>query len=648
MNLFFEESGHFKTGSVLSQAGEAYHVELPGGQRTKVRSRDVLIRYSSTDPAQLLAGAQVIAEEIDLDFLWEVAGEEEFTFDDLGAEYFGKKPEPAEAAGLLLRLHSAPMYFYKRGKGRYKAAPENALKAALASIERKKELAIIQERYVGQMVEGSFPDAMKPMAFQLLFRPDKNSMEYKALTQACAELQTTPERLMAAAGVIGSAEQLHLMRFLYEHFPRGRDFPAHEMEISIPELPLADVAAFSIDDTTTTEIDDALSVTAMSDGTFRIGIHIAAPALAMEPGDGLDTIARARMATVYMPGDKIAMLPEYFVRVFSLDEGEARPALSLYATVSQDDWQVIGTETKLERIQVENLRYPDLEEVVTEAALENNEGHYPHRDAIAVLWNFSRVLENIREAKRASFGLKPKMANQLDYNFYLDDGIVTIKARRRSSPVDKIVTEMMIFANSTLALLMHENGVPGLFRSQGVGRSHWSNRRQVRMQTHAAPHQDLGLDQYSWSTSPLRRYTDLVNQWQIIACIRHGVSAPLSAPFKPKDADLYAIASAFDTVHTAYSDFQHKMERFWCLRWLSQNDVQRAEATVIRDEIVRLDAIPLSVALQSVRTLSRGTKVVLDMIRWDEIDLSVEARLVEVLASPDDVDMDEADDEADV
>ena len=648
MNLFFEESGHFRTGSVLSQAGEAFHVELPGGQRSKVRARDVLIKYSATDPAQLMSGAQSIADEIDLDFLWEVAGEEEFDFTDLGTEYFGRKPEPAEAAGLLIRLHSAPMYFYKRGKGRYKAAPETALKAALASIERKKELAIIQERYVGQIKEGGFPDAMKPMAFQLLFKPDKNTMEYKALTQACMELQTTPERLMAAAGVIESAEELHVMRFLYEHFPKGRAFPSLETPVSIPDLPLADVAAFSIDDTTTTEIDDALSVTDRDDGTFRIGIHIAAPALAMTPGDALDSIARARMATVYMPGDKIAMLPEDYVRIFSLDEGDIRPAVSLYVTVSKEGYQELGTETKLERIRVENLRYPDLEEVATEENLEKNEGAVPHRDALVVLWRFALEQEKIRAAKRSGFGLKPKVANQLDYNFYVNDGIVTIKARKRTAPIDKIVSEMMIFANSRLALQMHENGVPGLFRSQSAGRTHWSSRRQVRMQTHAAPHQDLGLDQYSWSTSPLRRYTDLVNQWQIIACIRHGISAPLSAPFKPRDADLYAIASAFDTVHAAYSEFQNKMERFWCLRWLSQNQAQRLEATVIRDEIVRLDVIPLTVSVPSARTLSRGTRVVIDLIRWDEIDLSVEARLIEILAAVDDADMGEMDDEADV
>ena len=119
MNLFFEESGDFKVGTVLSQAGEAYQVEMASGKRTKVKVKDVLLQYEKPAPAELLEQAKSIAAEIDLDFLWEVAGEDEFGFAELGAEYFGHAPLPPEAAGLILALHSAPVYFYKKGRGRY-------------------------------------------------------------------------------------------------------------------------------------------------------------------------------------------------------------------------------------------------------------------------------------------------------------------------------------------------------------------------------------------------------------------------------------------------------------------------------------------------------------------------------------------------
>jgi len=162
---------------------------------------------------------------------------------------------------------------------------------------------------------------------------------------------------------------------------------------------------------------------------------------------------------------------------------------------------------------------------------------------------------------------------------------------------------------------------------------------QVRMVTHAAPHQGLGVDQYAWSTSPLRRYTDLVNQWQIMACVQHGVAAPLVATFKPKDADLYAIVSAFDGAYAAYAEFQSAMERYWCLRWLGQQHARQVEAVVLKEEIVRLVEIPLVLKLSGMTPLARGTGVRLDLLRWDEIDLSVEARLLEVEAGPGDAAM---------
>lgn len=631
MNLFFEESGDFKAGTVLSQQGEAYQVETTTGKRVKVKAKDVMLQFASLTPAQLLSEAQAVAEEVDLDFLWEVAGQEEFGVAELGNEYFGHEPKPAEAAGLLLRLHGAPIYFYKKGKGRYKAAPEASLKAALAGIEKKKQQALVQAQYVEELKARRLPEAMKPSALQLLFKPDKNSIEYKALEAACSELQTLPERLMLDVGGVASTKQLHLSKFLHEFFPKGTGFPSIAIP-QAPSLPVADVQAFSIDDVTTTEIDDAFSVVRLPDGKLRVGIHIAAPGLGIKRDDAIDAIARHRLSTVYMPGDKITMLPDALVDAFTLAEGKACPALSLYATLDPADWSVVATESKAELVPIAaNLRHNDLDALVTEDALATDAGDYAHKDDIAHLWQWVQVLEKGRMAKRESFGLKPEQNNRVDFNFYVEDDVVTITRRKRGAPLDKIVAELMIFANSTWGKLMHDNGVPGIYRSQVA--SGWG-RMQVRMVTHAAPHQGLGVDQYAWSTSPLRRYTDLVNQWQILACIEHGVTAPLVAPFKPKDADLFAIVSAFDAAYAAYADFQSNMERYWCLRWLAQENAKHIDAVVLKDEVLRLVDIPLIIKLPGMPQTPRGSQVKLDLIRWDEVDLTVEARLLEIAATP--------------
>jgi exoribonuclease-2 len=645
MNLFFEESGDFKAGAVLSQQGEAWQVETQSGKRTKVRARDVLLQFAAPTPEQLLQEARAAADDIDLDFLWEVAGQEEFGFAELGAEYFGHDPKPHEAAGLLLKLHASPMYFYRKGRGRYKAAPESSLKAALAGVEKKKQQAMLQASYVEELKAQRLPEAMRGMARQLLFRPDKSSVEYKALETACAELHTTPARLMLAVGGIASTLELHCAPFLMEHFPRGTGFPPLPAP-AMPDLERADVRAFSIDDVTTTEIDDAFSVTVLTDGMIRVGIHIAAPALGIKRGDAADMVARQRLSTIYMPGDKITMLPDELVQSFTLAEGRDCPAVSLYATINTADWSVASLQTRAELVPMSaNLRHNDLDELVTEENLANGSGEYPHKQELGLLWQWAQVLEAGRMAKRVAFGLKPEQNNRVDFNFYVEDDVVTIQRRKRGAPLDKLVAELMIFANSSWGRMMHDYGVPGIYRCQGGG---WGGTRmQVRMLTHAAPHQGLGVDQYAWSTSPLRRYTDLVNQWQILACVEHGVTAPLAAPFKPKDADLFAIVSAFEAAYASYSDFQSLMERYWCLRWLAQENARQVDAVVLKEEILRLADIPLVIKLPGMSPLARGTQVRLDLLRWDEVDLSVESRVLEIAGAASEEMMTDADAELD-
>jgi exoribonuclease-2 len=405
MNVFFEESGDFKVGSVLSTAGEAYQVELASGKRSKVKIKDVLLQFEKPAPEALLDEAKGIAAEVDLDFLWEVAGQEEFGFAELGAEYFGHAPLPAEAAGLVLALHNAPIYFYKKGRGRYKAAPEQSLRAAQAGIEKKKQQALIQAGYVDELKAGTLPAAMQPIVAQLLFKPDKNTIEYKALEAAANELQTTAPRLMLATKGVASPKDLHMGRFLFENFPRGAGFQPVAVPSAPTALPLANVAAFSIDDVTTTEIDDAFSVEQLEDGNVRVGIHIAAPGLAIKPDDEIDKIARSRMSTVYMPGDKITMLPDEVVNAFTLAEGNTCPALSLYATLNPADWSTVSTTTRAELVPIQsNLRHNDLDELVNEETLESGAGEYPHKAELGLLWKWALKLEAGRMVKREAFG----------------------------------------------------------------------------------------------------------------------------------------------------------------------------------------------------------------------------------------------------
>ncbi len=621
MYVFYEDDGSFKAGNILSETDASLQVESESGKRSKIKRANTLFTFASPEPAVLMREAAALAEGIDLAFLWECAPQEEFDAPALAAEYFGHAPSAVEQAALLMRLHGAPVYFHRRGKGRYRPAPPDILQAALAALDKKQRQAEQQAAWVEDMAQGRLPEEIGQMAETLLVRPDKNTMQWKALDAACTRLQKSPERLLLELGAWPHALALHKRRFLAVNFPRGVGFPDIILPTVQRELPLADAEIYSVDDVTTTEIDDALSVTRLSDGRVRVGIHVAAPGLSVTRGSDLDKLARQRLSTVYMPGDKIPMQPDSVIQTFSLDAGREVPALSLYVTADPASGEILASETRVERIVVrENLRHNQLDAEVTEAALADPDAPLPYGHWLRPLWQLAQALSAQRDIIRG----KPENNSRVEYSFYLDgnpddpDTPVRLVPRQRNAPLDRMVAEYMILANNLWGGLLHQHGVPGIYRSQQAGR--------VRMSTQALPHEAIGVPQYAWSTSPLRRYVDLVNQWQLIAAVEHGVSARLVAPFKPKDADLFAIIGAFDAQYAAWADFQNAMERYWCLRWLRQQNISRSVAHVLRDDLVRLGNAPFVTRVGGLPELERGAPVEIDIMGMDELSLELDCR----------------------
>jgi exoribonuclease II len=598
MNVFYEEEGGFKIGSVLADNGTSLQVEAPHGKRSKVKAASVLLRFD--DPLLgFLEQAHKSADEIDLDFLWECCGQNEFSYEALARDYFGHAPTAREAAALLLRLHSAPMYFYKRGKGHYRPAPADALKAALASVERKRQQALQQAEYVEQLKRFELPQAFVPRLPELLYKPDRNTVEVKALEEAAADLKLSNVRLLEKCGAIPSTHDYHFNRFVFEHFPRGLTFAATEASPALIELPVASVQAFSIDDATTTEIDDAFSVSPLPGGGWEIGIHIAAPGTGISAGSPADRDAAARLSTVYAPGDKITMLPDPVIAQYSLVEGRACPALSLYLHVAAD-LSIRGTRTALERIPIAaNLRHDVLEQQFNEETLNEGLASFAFAAELKTLWELATVLEGGRGRP------EPARAVQMDYNFYVDGERIRIVERKRGSPVDKLVAELMILVNSEWGRSVAEAGIPAIYRVQSNGK--------VRMSTVPAAHQGLGVAQYIWASSPLRRYVDLVNQRQLIAWLR---GEP--PPYGSGSEQLLTAMRDFEAAYEIYADFQRAMERYWCLRWLLQEGVTLSDAEVIRENLVKIDRIPLIARVNSLPALEPGAKV---QLKISDIDL---------------------------
>ena len=597
MNIFYEESGQFKVAAIVQKNDATYQVDTQHGKRTKVKANNVFAEFDG-DMAAFLENAQAQAADIDTDLLWEVCGEEEFSAEAIAEEYYGHAPTKTELAATLIALYAAPMYFYKKAKGVFKAAPEETLKQALAAIERKKQQDAQIDAWAEALKRGEMPSEIAADLKTILHAPDKQSLTYKAFTKAADALKISAYELAKKTGGITSIPQYLQDGFEIRYFPKGTDFPDLPLP-EMPDLPKADVTAFSIDDESTTEVDDALSLTDLGNGTKRVGIHIAAPSLAIKPGDKMEKNIMERLSTVYFPGGKITMLPENWIAAFSLDAGAYRPAVSIYFDVD-GEFDVGEPTCKIEAVNIaENLRIQTIEpHFNAETGLdEAGEMMFAHHQDLIWFHQFAVALQKARGK------YEPDRAPQYDYSIELDEeGKVSVVRRERGSPIDMLVSEMMILANSTWAQMLHDNDLPGLFRVQPAGK--------VRMSTKSEPHIGMGVQHYGWFTSPLRRAADYINQKQLLSLI----DDTAETLYQNSDAELFAALRDFDTAYTAYADFQRQMEAYWSLVYLQQQGTNELTATILKEDLVRIEGLPL---------VTRATGIPFDALPKSQVLLKI-------------------------
>ena len=597
MNIFYEESGQFKVAAIVQKNDATYQVDTQHGKRTKVKANNVFAEFDG-DMAAFLENAQAQAADIDTDLLWEVCGEEEFSAEAIAEEYYGHAPTKTELAATLIALYAAPMYFYKKAKGVFKAAPEETLKQALAAIERKKQQDAQIDAWAEALKCGEMPSEIAADLKTILHAPDKQSLTYKAFTKAADALKTSAYELAKKTGGITSIPQYLQDGFEIKYFPKGTGFPDLPLP-EMPDLPKADVTAFSIDDESTTEVDDALSLTDLGNGSKRVGIHIAAPSLAIKPGDKMEKNIMERLSTVYFPGGKITMLPENWIAAFSLDAGAYRPAVSIYFDVDSE-FNVGEPTCKIEAVNIaENLRIQAIEpHFNAETGLdEAGEMMFTHHQDLIWFHQFAVALQKARGK------YEPDRAPQYDYSIELDEeGKVSVVRRERGSPIDMLVSEMMILANSTWAQMLHDNDLPGLFRVQPAGK--------VRMSTKSEPHIGMGVQHYGWFTSPLRRAADYINQKQLLSLI----DDTAETLYQNSDAELFAALRDFDTAYAAYADFQRQMEAYWSLVYLQQQGTNELTATILKEDLVRIEGLPL---------VTRATGIPFDALPKSQVLLKI-------------------------
>jgi exoribonuclease-2 len=278
----------------------------------------------------------------------------------------------------------------------------------------------------------------------------------------------------------------------------------------------------------------------------------------------------------------------------------------LYVEVAAD-MSIVATRTVAESVLIEaNLRHGELEQLFNERTLESGDVAHALGGELQILWRFAQYLQIAR-------GKADEAENQrTEYNFYVADERIEIVERLRGSPVDKIVSELMIYANAEWGGQLAKAEYPAIYRAQSNG--------TARMTTAPSRHDGLGVAQYAWSSSPLRRYVDLINQRQLLALV--GGQAPV---YRPSDESLLAALRDFEVAYDAYAEFQRNMERYWCLRWIEQENAWVQTATVLRDNLVRFNRLPIVMRVPSLHDVKSGDQVSLAISKVDLWELSLHA-----------------------
>ncbi|MFS8859417.1 ribonuclease R [Synechococcus sp. H60.3] len=339
---------------------------------------------------------------------------------------------------------------------------------------------------------------------------------------------------------------------------------------------LTHLHTYTIDDASTRDIDDALSVEFWSEEEIKLWIHIADPSCWVQWGDPLDLEARRRGTSVYLPERVIPMFPpELSTGLMSLVQGEVRPALSFGIRLGCDG-AVRDYEICLSQIQVNyRLTYDDADEMLelgAEAQLT--------AIARAARWRYAwRLAQGAIQIGLPEQDIK--VMDEIPHLRVIED-----------TPARQMVAEMMVLAGEVAARFACQNRIPVPYRlqpapelpppevldlyPQGPVRSFAIMRCLSRAEVATQPgrHTGLGLDAYCQVTSPIRRYLDLVAHYQIKAFLR-GDPLPLT------EAEVQQLLLAIEPGTAEAVQVERKSKRYWSIEYLRQRPGQIWRALVL-------------------------------------------------------------------
>ena len=611
----------------------------------KIKTEDQLYQIELSNIDECLVTAKQIMATIDLNLLQELIEDEQLLhIKELSAIYFGDNYNSAQLIGLLFAIINDNIIFTDLKNANFK-------KNTLLKQEEQRQLLQFQSEklnkyqiYYNLLIKQQNPNFdhildknyitdvklqlinNKLDILALLYKANKNNFYYQIILEASNFLKITPHELCFNVGLIDDLELMHVKEFLFSTLPNGmnyqinqeyknKKFSEHLRNNIVDNF---DIKVFSIDDMHTTEIDDAFSVTQLNEN-YAIGVHIAAPAIQIE----LLNIVAENLSTIYYPNNKITMLPLDIIEKFTLKADTQIITTSIYFIINEE-FEIIDSYSKLERIKItDNLRIEELniDDIFinntndtpdsNHTLIDRQHSSHPYHQELNILYKFANKLE----AERG----KPATNNiALEYYFHIDENKkITIKVRNRGNQIDKLVSELMILANCSWGKMLTNAFIPAIYRVK-------QQNMPVHMTLTPNSHTGLNVAYYTWSSSPLRRAIDFVNQYQIINLITRQQEYLAST-----NPIIMHITNMFDKQYAKYIDFQNKMENYWSLRYLLQENITLTTATFIYKSKAQVDCVPLEIDTAGlINPKIKGTKINIKIFNINLITLKFEFNIL--------------------
>jgi exoribonuclease II len=617
-----------------------------GGQNHKLRPQRVEYTidggpYKPADIANFMEGIDAYLDPSSLEVAWEILVEDGDTVNPKAlAELLFSEQTPLLCYAAHILLSQDKIYFKNKGEI-YEPRPASVVEEIKHQLEveqqrdREKEefLTHLQEALADKAVKWSQSDRDRLETVERYIIQPEGSHRGAQEILALAGRNQTPEaalELLVDLKWWSKNENLFLRRSSYPlNFPKKvvdlaqSCLKSSEGDRDDNRLDLTHLKVYTIDDESTEEIDDGLSVEYLGEGLPpRLWIHIADPTRLVEPGDELDLEARRRSTSLYLPTGMISMFPtELATGPMSLIQGQVCSALSFSVVLDEtgavQEYSIHATRIK----PTYRLTYVDVDEM-----LEFGISAEPE---IAELASWARQRQKWRRSQGSIEIQMPEAMIKVK-----DDEEIVIELLD-SSISRKLVAEMMILAGEVAGKYCRDRNIPVPFRSQpqpelpseeelillpaGPVRACALRRCMPRSELGITParHSSLGLDTYTQVTSPIRRYTDLLAHFQLKAHLR-GESLPFTA--EELQQILYSVAnSAYEATLV-----ERQTNRYWGLEYLRRNAHEVWQVLVLRwlreDEnlgLILLEDLGLELPHRFERSVTLGDRLEVQVARSD-------------------------------